>query len=157
MAVASLVLGIISILIAFIPFCGTFAFLPAIVGLILGIVACVKAVKAAKEEPAVAEGEAAVEPKKSHKGLSIAGIILNGLSLVIIVVWTVISSMLLVGAAGALSGELGEELQQAFQEGIEEGLAEYDDVDREEYEASLEELMGALNELQEVANTTNAQ
>ena len=45
MAVASLVLGIISILVAWIPLCNYIVTIPAIVGLILGIVALVKANK----------------------------------------------------------------------------------------------------------------
>ena len=46
MGVASLVLGIISAIIGFVPFCGTFALIPAIIGLILGIVDWVKQSKA---------------------------------------------------------------------------------------------------------------
>ena len=38
MGIAALVLGIVSIIIAFVPFCGIIAFLPALVGLILGII-----------------------------------------------------------------------------------------------------------------------
>lgn len=38
MGVASLVLGILSLIIGFVPFCGAIALLPAIIGLILGIV-----------------------------------------------------------------------------------------------------------------------
>ena len=37
MGVASLVIGIMSLLISFLPFCGTFAIIPACVGLGLGI------------------------------------------------------------------------------------------------------------------------
>ena len=48
MGVAALVLGIISVIISFIPFCGTWAIIPAIVGLVLGIIDWIKKVKQAK-------------------------------------------------------------------------------------------------------------
>ncbi len=38
MGVAAMVIGIISAVLAFIPMCGFIAFVPAIIGLILGIV-----------------------------------------------------------------------------------------------------------------------
>ncbi len=73
MGIASLILGIISILIAFIPLCGMIATLPAIIGLILGIAFVVSA-------------------KKSNQpfGIGLAGIILNALSLAFITIWTVV-------------------------------------------------------------------
>lgn len=67
MGVASLVLGIISAIIGFVPFCGTFALIPAIIGLILGIVDWVKQSKAG-----------------NHKGKSIAGTILSAIAIVVI-------------------------------------------------------------------------
>lgn len=67
MGVASLVLGIVSIVFAIIPILGTIAFIPALIGLILGIVFCVKKSKVG-------------EPKK--KG--IAGIVLCGISIMFI-------------------------------------------------------------------------
>ena len=70
MGVASLVLGIISIIIGFIPFCGAIALLPAIIGLILGIVDVVKKSKS---------GES--------KGMSIAGIVLSAIAIVVIIFW----------------------------------------------------------------------
>ena len=77
MGVAALVLGIVSVVIGFIPFCGSWAIIPAIVGLILGIVDCAKKSK---------EG--------NPKGKAIAGIICSAVAIVII-----ISYYLLVGAA----------------------------------------------------------
>ena len=70
MGVASLVLGIVSIVFGFIPFCGAIALIPAIVGLILGIVDAVKKSKA--QEP---------------KGMAIAGIILSAIAIVVICWW----------------------------------------------------------------------
>ena len=73
MGIASLILGIISILIAPIPFCGSVAFAPALIGLILGIAFLVGAKK--RSEPL---------------GIGIAGTILNAISLSVIVIWTII-------------------------------------------------------------------
>ena len=71
MGVAALVLGIVSIVIAWIPLCGVIAFIPALIGLILGIVDTVKKSK-----------------KGEKKGMSIAGIILNALAIIFIAVYT---------------------------------------------------------------------
>lgn len=70
MGIAALILGIISIIIAFVPFCGMIAFFPAIIGLILGIVDLVLKSKA-----------------QQSKGVSIAGVILSSLSIVIMIFW----------------------------------------------------------------------
>ncbi len=70
MGVASLVLGIVSIVFGFVPFCGAIALIPAIIGLILGIVDAVKKSKA--QEP---------------KGMAIAGIVLSAIAIVIICWW----------------------------------------------------------------------
>lgn len=98
MGVAALVLGIVSIIIAFIPFCGSIAFIPAVIGLILGIVDLVKKNKAPKE------GE-----ETPKKGMSIAGIILSALAIVIIWFW-----LFVLGTAGsAFVNELNTTLDQA--------------------------------------------
>lgn len=68
MGVASLVLGIISILFAWIPFCGAIFVLPALIGLLLGI--------------------AFIAESKKHNiphGMGIAGVILNGVALFLII------------------------------------------------------------------------
>lgn len=70
MGVASLVLGIVSIIIGFIPFCGAIAFIPAVIGLILGIVDAVKKSKS-----------------QESKGMAIAGIILSAIAIVVIAWW----------------------------------------------------------------------
>ena len=72
MGVAALVLGIVSVIIALIPFCGTIAFIPAVIGLILGIVDTVQKSK-----------------KQEKKGLAIAGIVLNAIAIVFIAIYTI--------------------------------------------------------------------
>lgn len=67
MGVAALVLGIVSVVIGFIPFCGSWAIIPAIVGLVLGIVDLVKKNK---------EG--------NPKGKAIAGVICSAVAIVVI-------------------------------------------------------------------------
>lgn len=73
MAVASLVLGIISLIIGFIPFCGMIAFVPAIIALILGIVAIVQNKK-----------------KGEGIGMAVAGTILSALAVIIMFFWFVV-------------------------------------------------------------------
>lgn len=75
MGIAALVLGIISIIIAFIPLCGSIAFLPALIGLVLGIVDIVKKGKT---------GES--------KGMAIAGTVLSAIALVFIIFWVFVFS-----------------------------------------------------------------
>ena len=70
MGVAALILGIVSIIVGIIPFCGAVAFVPAVIGLILGIVDTVQKNK---------NGE--------KKGMSIAGIVLNALAVLFIAFW----------------------------------------------------------------------
>ncbi len=83
MGVAALVLGIISIIIALIPLCGSVAFIPALVGLILGIVDTVKKAKAGQK-----------------KGVSIAGIVLSALAIIFIFLW-----IFVLGAGAAIYEE----------------------------------------------------
>ena len=70
MEVASLVLGIIAIVISFIPFIGMFAYVPAIVGIILGIVSL-----------------ATMKSRgKNNKAMPIVGIVTSGLSMILAIV-----------------------------------------------------------------------
>lgn len=78
MGIAALVLGIVSIIIAFVPFCGIIAFLPALVGLILGIIDLVIKNK-----------------QNQNKGTSIAGVILSSIAIVIMVFWFFVFGMAL--------------------------------------------------------------
>ena len=81
MGVASMVIGIVAAVMGFMPFCGYFAFLPAVVGLVLGIVD-------------VRQRTAENLPKSQ----GIAGIVLNGVAILVILSWTV-----LFAAAGEIS------------------------------------------------------
>jgi len=74
MGIASLVIGIVSAVLGFIPFCNYFALIPAGVGFILGLVDVI--LKATKKEPGI--------------GLGIAGIVLNIVSIVVILLWTLV-------------------------------------------------------------------
>ena len=84
MGIASMVIGIVATVLGFIPVCGMFAFIPAVVGFVLGIVDVV--LKNKKQEP---------------KGQGIAGIVLNAIALLIIFIWVI-----LIGA-GAVASEAG--------------------------------------------------
>ena len=75
MGVAALVLGILSLLIGWIPFICWFAFILAVVGLILGIVDAIKKSKA----------------NDSRKGISIAGLIISAIAIPIIIIMSFVS------------------------------------------------------------------
>ena len=78
MEIAALVLGIIAFIVSFIPGCGLIiGIIPAIVGVILGIVALAK--------------------KKEKKGMAIAGLILSALSILIMI------GMIIIVGAGSIS------------------------------------------------------
>lgn len=79
MGIASMIIGIVSAVLGFIPLCNYFAFIPALVGLILGIVDVIK--KSKENKP---------------KGQGIAGVVLNAIAIILIFVWTV-----LIAAAGS--------------------------------------------------------
>lgn len=83
MGIAALVLGIISIISSLIPGCGfIIALLPALIGLILGIVDVVKKSKS---------GES--------KGVGIAGIILTAIAIVFSIIYNIIIVGAIVGTA----------------------------------------------------------
>ncbi len=73
MGVAAFVLGIISIIFSCIPACNYFFIIPALIGLILGIVDIISKIK-----------------NKGKKGIGIAGMILSLLALIIIVGETIL-------------------------------------------------------------------
>ena len=70
MGTASLILGICSVIIGMIPFCGTIAFLPAIIGLILGIIDFIN--KKQLNQP---------------KTKALVGIILSTIAITLIIFW----------------------------------------------------------------------
>lgn len=80
MGIAALILGILALLVAFIPVFGFIAFFPAIAGLVLGIVDVVNKSK-----------------KNESKGTSIAGIILNSIAIVVMIVWIFVLPFLIAG------------------------------------------------------------
>ena len=86
MGIASMVIGIISAVICFIPFCNYFALIPAGIGFILGIV------------------DVAIKSKKKQegKGQGVAGIVLNVIAIVIIILYTL--PFLFIPAAAAAGG-----------------------------------------------------
>lgn len=85
MGVASLVIGIIALILGFVPLCGIIALVPAIIGLILGIVDAVRKSKTSEK-----------------KGMAIAGIVLCAISIVVIIGYYV----LFVAAAASSTGDL---------------------------------------------------
>ncbi len=99
MAVAALILGIISFLISFIPLLGYVSLIPAIIGLILGIVFLAKK-KIEKEKT------------KQEKGMSIAGIVLSSLALLVLLWWTLMIGMV-------IDSGLFEKARDAIQNEIE--------------------------------------
>lgn len=82
MGIASMVIGIISAIFGFVPFCGSWAIIPAIVGLILGIIDMVQ--KNKMQQP---------------KGMAIAGVVLCIIAIVVIIAWWAIAAA---GAAATL-------------------------------------------------------
>ena len=70
MGIAALILGIVGLIVSFIPFCGMVAFLPCLVGLGLGIADI-------------------VVKSRNHKGkaMGIVGTVLNGVALLVAIFW----------------------------------------------------------------------
>ena len=94
MGVAALILGILGLIIAWIPLCGMVALLPCVIGLCLGIADIV--VKSKREQP---------------RGVSIAGTILNAIALAILIIWNVY-----IAAQIANDPEFSTAFQQAMEE-----------------------------------------
>ncbi len=70
MGVASMVIGIVALLIGFIPFCGTWIIIPALAGLGLGIADLI--IKLSDKKP---------------KGMAVAGLVLNTLAIIVVALW----------------------------------------------------------------------
>ncbi|MCF8504219.1 MAG: hypothetical protein K9G59_04830 [Caulobacter sp.] len=79
MAIASLVLGIVSVLVVWIPIVGLLGTMMALVGLVLGILGL---------------------KKPGGRGLAIGGIVCSGVSLVITLLWA-LSFLAIIGAVAA--------------------------------------------------------
>lgn len=79
MGIAALVLGIIGLIISFVPACNVIMFVPCLVGLGLGI------------------ADIAVKSKRSQpKAMGIVATVLNGVALLIIVIWCLFLGFLIV-------------------------------------------------------------
>ena len=94
MGIASLVLGIVSLVIGFVPFCGIIALVPAVIGLILGIIDTAKKSR---------EG--------AKKGQAITGLTLSAIAIMIIIFWTIIASGVEVETNSDLDNEYLENKQ----------------------------------------------
>jgi hypothetical protein len=66
-----MVLGIVSVIFGLVPLCGSWAVIPAVIGLTLGVVDLV--IKSRRKAP---------------RGTAIAGVILNPLAIIAVVLWT---------------------------------------------------------------------
>jgi hypothetical protein len=96
MGVASMVIGIIAVVIGFIPFCGAWAVVPAIIGLGLGIADLVVKTR-----------------RGDSRGMAIAGVVLNPVAIVVIVGWYF---LFVYGATQAM-----EDAQWQLQQGMQPG------------------------------------
>ena len=94
MGTASLVIGIIAIIFGFIPVCNYFLLLPALLGLVLGIIDI--RIKVKQNKP---------------KSESICGVVLNGLAIFVIAAWTVVIALII-----SSSGEQIQRLQLIVQD-----------------------------------------
>ncbi len=107
MGVASLVIGIIAFFVSLIPLCGYVASIPAATGLVLGTVFLIQAKK--REE--------------TNTGTAIAGVVLNLLALIVLVIYTIIFSVI---------GGSKDSVKQLFQDAISDSAqVEHDSVAKE--------------------------
>ena len=128
--IASLILGILALLIALIPCIGFFALIPGIVAIVLAIVGLSQASKA-----------------NGAKGVIIAGLVVSILGTTIAAVW-----LIFVSAGGAFLNEIKDnpEIEGIFEEIIEDISSEIEDAktievtiesgDTEDLEKTLEDL-----------------
>ena len=121
MGIASLVLGIVSLVIGFVPFCGIIALVPAVIGLILGIIDTAKKSR---------EG--------AKKGQAITGLTLSAIAIMIIIFWTIIASGVEVETNSDLDNEYLENKQIQEQQTKED---DEDNVMKVDYEKLHQEYM----------------
>jgi hypothetical protein len=93
MGIASLIIGIISLIMSLIPGIGMFFLFPAMVGLILGIVSTILKAK-----------------KLESKGISISGVVLNALAIIFIVIWSFLLTAATVATVDAMDESLSTEI-----------------------------------------------
>ncbi len=99
MGVASLVLGILALIVAWVPCIGIYALVFSVLGLILGAVGMVKAKKTGK-----------------GKGLSISGFVCNVVATAIAIFWCVV-----IGGAAVAADDAAEDLGKSIGE-LSKGL-----------------------------------
>ncbi len=99
MGIAALVLGIISLILGFVPFCNIFALIPAIIGLILGIIDLVKKKKASEKF-----------------GISLAGLICSAIAIVIIIFYCVLLGFIVAVGAKEVEKTDWNEVNEMFNE-----------------------------------------
>ena len=95
MAIAGLVLGIVAIVLSFVPCINWFAVLPAVLGIIFSAIGLSQAKKTGK-----------------GKGQAIAGLVLSILALI----WVPIYMLVFLAAAGGAATEFGEAMKKAMEE-----------------------------------------
>ncbi|MPN48190.1 hypothetical protein SDC9_195795 [bioreactor metagenome] len=100
MGIAALILGVVSLFISFFPFCGAVALLPGIIGLMLGIIDIV--IKSRNGQ---------------SKALGIVGTVLNGLALLVAILWGI---LLVITASAAVSDPAFPEKVQKVMEEVRE-------------------------------------
>lgn len=106
MGIAALILGIISLIIGFIPLCGSIALVPAIIGLILGIV------------------DTVLKKKKDEKiAVSVTGLVLSAIAIVVIIFWVFVFGV----AASKVDTNNINEATENFLTALNEWSATYGD------------------------------
>ena len=99
MGIASMIIGIVALLFGFIPFCGTWAILPAMVGLGLGVADVIVKSK-----------------QKKGKGMAIAGLVLNPLAIMVIIGWWMILAANAAHAVNSLDSSFQQQMMQSIQQ-----------------------------------------
>jgi hypothetical protein len=95
MGIASMVIGIVSLMIGFIPFCGAWAIAPACAGLGLGI------------------GDIVVKSKKGlPKGMAVAGLIMNPLAIIVILLWWALALSAADQIPSQIDQQVGQQMMQ---------------------------------------------
>ena len=115
MGIASMVIGILAAILAFIPLCGYIAFVPAVIGLILGIVDVSK--KKKQEKP---------------KGQGIAGIVLNAVAIGLIWLYTAA-----IAGTAALAVDAVDDAVNEYNKAYDKAL--------DDYNKAVDDAMNSLN------------
>lgn len=98
MGIASMVIGIVALMIGFVPFCGTWAIIPASAGIGLGIADVI--VRSKRGQP---------------KGMAIAGLILNPLAVIVIIIWWATALAAANQVASSINTDMSKQMMQVMQ------------------------------------------